>query len=145
MSGERRHANGPHADVLVSLHELLQAGNGGELQLGLPRPPPLLRALLLARLGANLLHGQWQAVAVAQADGAVLELGGEAGRGLLRVGGAAAAGLRGGFLVSASWRGRRLFQRGGEESGELWEGRKRRRRRRRRGKKRRGWKRCWMG
>lgn len=122
MSGERRHADGPHADVLVSLHELLQAWNDRELHLGVPRPPPLFRALLLPRLGADLLHGQRRAVAVAQADGAGLEQGGGAGGGLLRVGGAAAAGLRGGFLVSASGRGRHLFQRGGEERGELWEG-----------------------
>lgn len=75
MPGDRRHADGPHADVLVSLHELLQAGNARELQLGLPQPPPLLQALLLARLGADLLHRQRQAVAVAQALGA-----GEEGR-----------------------------------------------------------------
>lgn len=36
MSGDRCHPDGPHTDVLVSLHELLQAGNGGELQLRLP-------------------------------------------------------------------------------------------------------------
>lgn len=123
MSGDRRHADGPHADVLVSLHELLQAGNGSELQLGLPRPSPLLLAPLLARLSANLLHGGWhkrRAVAVAQADEAGwLKQGGGSGGGLLRVGGAAAAGLRGGFLVSASRRVRRLFQRGAEEGGEF--------------------------
>lgn len=139
MSGERRHADGPHTDVLVSLHEMLQAGNGGELKLGLPRPPPLLRAFLLPRLGADLLHGQRQAVAVAQADGAGPEQGRGAGGGLLGVGGAAAAGLRGGFLVSASGRGQCLFQRGGEESGELRERRRRRWRRRSRGRECQGW------
>ena len=92
MSGDCRHLDGPHTDLLVSLHELLQAGHGGELQLRLPRLPPLYRALLLTGLG-----GERQAVAVAPAGRGV---GGNRRRqtahvGLLRVGGqaAAAAGL----------------------------------------------------
>lgn len=49
MSGARRHPDGPDTDLLVSLHKLLQAGqrsdatapHGRELQLRLPRLPPL--------------------------------------------------------------------------------------------------------
>lgn len=90
MSSDCCHSDGPHTDVLVSLHELLQAGNGRELQLRLSRLPALHRALFLARLGADLLYGQRQAVAVAQAG-----RGGEDGSrgwevacgGLLRMGG----------------------------------------------------------
>lgn len=97
MSGDRCHPDGPDADLLVSLHKLLQAGqradaparHGGELQLRLPRLPPLHRALLLAGLGWGLLEGERQVVAVAQASGGKDGRGrGEAACvGLLRVGG----------------------------------------------------------
>ena len=104
MSGDCCHPDGPDTHLLVSLHELLQAGQrthapptqGRELQLHLPRLPPLHRALLLPGLGVRLLEGERQAVSIAQVcGGAVGGGGGEAARvGLLRVGGrAAAAGL----------------------------------------------------
>lgn len=95
MSGDSCHPDGPDADLLVSLDKLLQAGqggdapsrHGGELQLRLPRLPPLHRALLLTGLGGRRLEGERQLVAVAQAgrgeDGGGR---GEAARvGLLRV------------------------------------------------------------
>lgn len=105
MSGDRCHPDGPDAHLLVSLHELLQAGQRAnaprwhvrELQLRLPRLPPLHRALLRAGLGGRLAEGEGEAVAVAQAARGEDGRGrGEAAReGLLRmVGGAAAAGLR---------------------------------------------------
>lgn len=104
MSGDGGHPDGPDTDLLVSLHKLLQAGQrtdvlsrrGWELQLRLPRFPPLHRALLLAELGGRVLEGERQVVSVAQAGEG--EDGGGRGEaacvGLLRVGGrAAAAGL----------------------------------------------------
>lgn len=103
MSGDCCHPDGPDTDLLVSLHKLLQAGqrpdaapsHGGEVQLRLPRLPPLHRALLLAGLGGMLLEGERQAVSVAQASRGDGRGRGEAARvGLLRVRGrAAAAGL----------------------------------------------------
>lgn len=96
MSGDRGHPDGPDTDLLVSLHQLLQAGHGVERQLRLPRLPPLHRALLLTGLADGVLHGERQAVAIDQASGGVDESGsGEAARGgVLRMGGrAAAAGL----------------------------------------------------
>lgn len=41
MSSDCRHPDGPDIDLLVSLHKLLQAGHGRELQLRLLCLPPL--------------------------------------------------------------------------------------------------------
>lgn len=75
MSSDGCHPDGPDTNVFVSLHKVLQAGQGtnassrhvGELQLCLPRLPSLHGALLLTRLGGRLLQSEIQAVAVAQA------------------------------------------------------------------------------
>ncbi len=75
MSSDGCHPDGPDADLCVSLHKVPQAGqrgdalprHGGELQLRLPRLPPLHRTLLLTGLGGKLLQGEGQAVAIAQA------------------------------------------------------------------------------
>lgn len=77
MSGDSCHPDGPDTDLAVSLHKMLQAGqrtdasprHGGELQLCLSRLSPLHGALLLTGLGGEVLNGERQAVAVAQAGG----------------------------------------------------------------------------
>lgn len=112
MSGDCCHPDGPDAHLLVSLHKLLQAGQGadaaawhvGELQLRLSRLPPLHRALLLTGLGGRVAEGEGEAVAVAHAGGGEYGGGrGEAARvGLLGVGGGAAAGAFWGDLFGGA-------------------------------------------
>lgn len=76
MSSDGRHPNGPDAHLLVSLHELLEAGQGadapwrhvGEVQLRLARLPPLNGAFFLTRFYGRLAEGEGQAVAIAHAS-----------------------------------------------------------------------------
>lgn len=99
VRGDGGHPDGPHAHLLVSLHQLLQAGQGPhtaprhrrERQLRLPRLPPLHRALLLTGLVEGGLEGEDVAVAEARGREAGGGRGEAAGEGLLRVGGRAAA------------------------------------------------------
>lgn len=76
VSSDSCHSNGPNIDLLVSFNKMLQTGQRAnaarwhrrELQLRLPRLPPLQRALLLTGLGGRLAEREIQAVAVAQAN-----------------------------------------------------------------------------
>lgn len=79
VSGDSCHPDGPgpNTELLVSLQELLQAGQRAqalprlrrELQLRRTRLPPLHRLLLLPGLSEGLTEGERKAEAIAQASG----------------------------------------------------------------------------